>query len=159
MLPCIYSLACRGAEITPYSGLASLRLDPYFQRGATIHWKHNMAWETRQRGGRCDTRSRRVNGQIVREYVDFGELAELAAAFDADMRTGRETSAACLARWERGVQLSQRLDQRFNTACLAVTRMDLGIHRLPPRQRVGTVAERVEIRFRGGRIGPSARGC
>jgi hypothetical protein len=35
-----------------------------------------MAWERRQRGGRYYTRTRRINGTRVREYVGTGPLAE-----------------------------------------------------------------------------------
>jgi hypothetical protein len=40
--------------------------------------------------GRYDTRSRKVNGRVVREYYSAGEAAELAAQIDALDRADRE---------------------------------------------------------------------
>jgi hypothetical protein len=48
-----------------------------------------MGWERRKRGGWYYTRSRRVNGQVVREYVGAGDLAGLAARHDAEERNTR----------------------------------------------------------------------
>ena len=52
-----------------------------------------MAWETRERGGRYYTRSRRSleDGRILREYVGTGPFAEIVAQSD---RTGRELAEA-----------------------------------------------------------------
>lgn len=49
-----------------------------------------MSWEKRKRGGRYYTRSRRVNGRIVREYIGSGRIAELAAQLDELDREERE---------------------------------------------------------------------
>jgi len=52
-----------------------------------------MGWEKRERGGLYYTRSRKINGRVVREYVGTGPLAELAAEFDALERRHREEEA------------------------------------------------------------------
>jgi hypothetical protein len=40
--------------------------------------------------GRYYTRSKKINGRVVREYIGSGEEAELAAQVDAIKRTDRE---------------------------------------------------------------------
>ena len=50
--------------------------------------------ERRERGGLYYTRSRKVSGKVVREYVGGGILGELAARMDALERRQREEEAA-----------------------------------------------------------------
>ena len=45
-----------------------------------------MAWEQRTRGTRYYTRSRKVAGRVVREYVGGGAVGALAEAGDAQAR-------------------------------------------------------------------------
>ena len=47
-------------------------------------------WERRERGGLYYTRSRKVDGRVVREYVGGGILGELAAQMDAERRRRRQ---------------------------------------------------------------------
>jgi hypothetical protein len=49
-----------------------------------------MAWESRERGGHYYTRSRRVNGRVVREYIGGGEFARIVSESEANRRTLRE---------------------------------------------------------------------
>ena len=53
-----------------------------------------MGWEKRERGGLYYTRSRKVGGQVVREYVGGGILGHIAALQDAQERRRREEEAA-----------------------------------------------------------------
>jgi multidrug efflux pump subunit AcrA (membrane-fusion protein) len=51
-----------------------------------------VGWEK----GRYYTRSKKVNGRVVREYVGFGRVAELAAELDAIERQQRQAERAAL---------------------------------------------------------------
>jgi hypothetical protein len=51
-----------------------------------------MGWDK----GRYYTRSKKVNGRVVREYIGTGTVAELAAQMDASTRADREAKRAAL---------------------------------------------------------------
>lgn len=53
-----------------------------------------MGWEKRERGGPYYTRSRKIGGRVVREYVGGGMLGHIAALHDAQERRLREEEAA-----------------------------------------------------------------
>ncbi len=55
-----------------------------------------MSWEPRARGGRYYTRSRKVNGRTIREYVGTGEVAAMADERDRLDRERREQERTAL---------------------------------------------------------------
>ena len=57
-------------------------------------------WERRERGSLYYTRSRKVNGEVVREYIGSGLLGRLAAMEDERKRE-QESQKAAFEREER----------------------------------------------------------
>jgi hypothetical protein len=91
-----------------------------------------MAWETRKGKGRYYTRSRRIDGRIVREYLGKDEMAHISALIDEEARLERQEERQCL-RIEREATdaVDDLLRQMFNEVDLTV-RLSLeatGYHR------------------------------
>ena len=74
-------------------------------------------WERRERGGLYYTRSRRVGGLIVREYVGTGPLAEFAANLDAEERRQREQEARA---WKEEQERMEALTAPVEELCEGV---------------------------------------
>ena len=73
-------------------------------------------WERRDRGGLYYTRSKKVNGKVVREYVGGGVLGEIAARMDALERCQREEEAAA---WKEERERMEALEAPTEELCEA----------------------------------------
>lgn len=69
-----------------------------------------MGWESRGGGGRYYTRSRRVAGRVVREYVGSGPGAELEAIQDELARRDRK---AAREKWQAIVEQVDLADREL----------------------------------------------
>jgi hypothetical protein len=89
-------------------------------------------WERRERGGLYYTRSRKVNGRVVREYIGTGTLGELWAKADAQYRRFRETEAEVHRKeWERLEAVAASVEELCDAAevLARATLLAAGYHR------------------------------
>jgi len=71
-----------------------------------------MAWETRNGRGRYYTRSQRVNGRVVRQYVGTGPMAELIALQDAERQAFRLQEQQAWQREKAAIEASEKAVSR-----------------------------------------------
>ena len=76
-----------------------------------------MSWETRERGGPYYTRTRRVNGHQIREYVGGGILGQEAAEIDAEERERREAELQQWNQTKRAVAQMEDTLKGFSAVC------------------------------------------
>ena len=91
-----------------------------------------MAWETRARGTRYYTRTRRVNGRRVREYVGRGSVGELAEREDRARREARVAARAERLRRQEEDRAVRDLIvgiERQAATLVAITLVAAGYHR------------------------------
>ena len=71
-------------------------------------------WERRERGGLYYTRSKKVNGEVVRKYVGGGVLGELASQMDTLKRLQWEEEAAA---WKEEREKLEALEAPVEELC------------------------------------------
>ncbi len=84
-----------------------------------------MAWEKRDRGGLYYTRSRKVDGQVVREYIGGGAWGELAAQMDALKRCQRQEEVQALTEECKRIEALQTSLEELCEAAEVFTRATL----------------------------------
>ena len=84
-----------------------------------------MAWETRNGGGRYYTRSRRVNGRMIREYIGCGSVAELVAQQDELARAQKARERKALNDKKEELERIEELLSRSWKGAWDLARMDL----------------------------------
>jgi hypothetical protein len=89
-----------------------------------------MGWELPQRGGPYYTRSRKVGGRVIREYVGGGVAGELAADRDAQERRQRamlrERAEHAFARERDRHRATDALLDALDAGCRELMRIELG---------------------------------
>jgi hypothetical protein len=73
-----------------------------------------MGWEGRERGTRYYTRSKRVDGRVVKEYIGNGLIAELIALRDEAERRRREEEARV---WKEERESLEYQDEEAGDLC------------------------------------------
>ena len=76
-----------------------------------------MSWEMRERGGPYYTRSRRVNGYQIREYIGGGIRGQEAAAFDAEERERRTEERRAWQQTKAKVAKMEREMRHYDAVC------------------------------------------
>ncbi|MGY8824303.1 MAG: hypothetical protein ACKVJG_10275 [Candidatus Latescibacterota bacterium] len=84
-----------------------------------------MTWETRERGSRYYTRTRRTNGRRIREYIGGGVAGELAAQADEDARQERRRQRAAWRVEQEQVLAHEEPTSTMLAICEVVMRSEL----------------------------------
>jgi hypothetical protein len=84
-----------------------------------------MGWEKRERGGLYYTRSRRVDGRVVREYFGTGPLAEIVALEDDLERLQKEEEAAHRKEERERLEQSVLFLRELDEAAEVLTRAEM----------------------------------
>ena len=91
-----------------------------------------MGWEYRGSHGPYYTRSKKINGRVIREYVGGGEMGGIAALLDAEDRAERSAERAAWRERERKLDEAEEVLQNLSDTIEAYARAVLyaaGYHR------------------------------
>ena len=87
-----------------------------------------MSWEYRGKQGPYSTRSRSINGRVVREYIGAGQAGRRAAAEDEERRKKREDHRRAICETIEEINQLESSSKALEGLCKSAVELELYRH-------------------------------